>query len=221
MKNPRIIPIKIETISPVNYYYIPAAGGMRSSDFIGDIALKYATLHQIGRLEYFYPTKFKPTYEELLDSPFWYTVGISKKMAFGEGEDTIFMKSMIRNTMQGIDYNGTSSYPGFREGTKMYKNFYFQQPIKPGNLFYSYLITEENLFELPGALRIGNNKTGILKLTEYKGGNFSAVINAYTIQNILGKEIPKLKYNYANHTVLQYFLIGMLNKEDLINLYAT
>ena len=48
MKKLKAVPVEIETISPVNYYYIPAAGGMRSSDFIGDIALKYATLHQLG-----------------------------------------------------------------------------------------------------------------------------------------------------------------------------
>ena len=221
MKNNKIIPVKIETISPVNYYYVPAARGMRSSDFIGDIALKYATLHQLGKLGYQYPTKFQPTYEELASFPFWYTVGISEKLAFGEGKDTIFMKNMIRNTMQGIDYNGTSSYPGFREGSKMYKNFYFQQPIKPGNVFYSYFITTEDFLELPVALRIGNNKTGILKLQEYHGHDFKAVINAYTIQNILGKEIPKLNYDYSNHTVLQYFLIGMLNREDLIGIYDT
>ncbi|QRF75589.1 CRISPR type I-D/CYANO-associated protein Csc1 [Thermoplasmatales archaeon] len=220
MKNLRLKPIRIETISPVNYYYIPAAGGMRTSDFIGDIALKYAALHQLGKMDYFYPTKFQPTYEELLEFPFWFTVAINEKMAFGGERDTIYMKNMVRNTMQGIDYNGTSSYPGFGEGSKMYKNFYFQQPIKPGNIFYTYLITTEDDFELPRVLRVGNNKTGLLKLQDYHGSEFRAVINAYTIQNIMGKSIPKFNYEYASHSVLQYFLLGMLSIQDLLKIYG-
>ena len=220
MKNLQVTPLRIETISPVNYYYIPAAGGMRASNFIGDIALKYATLHQMGEINYSSPTKFQPTYEELAEFPFWFTVAISEKMAFGEGNDTIYMKNMIRNTMQGIDYNGTNSYPGFREGSKMYKNFYFQQPIKPGNIFYAYLITTGDSFEMPRVLRVGNNKTGILTLQKYHEREFKAVINAYTIQNVMGKSIPKLDYDYMNHTVLQYFLLGMLKKEDLFGVYA-
>lgn len=221
MKKLKTVPVEIETISPVNYYYIPAAGGMRSSDFIGDMALKYATLHQLGFLEYFKPTKFQPTYDELLNFPFWYTVAINEKMAFGAGKDTLYMKNMIRNTMQAIDYNGTNSYPGFHEGSKMYKNFYFQQPIKPGNLFYSYLLTSEDAPSLPMTLRVGNNKTGLIKLKEYTGREFMAVINAYTIQNILGKKIPEMNYDYSHHSILQYFLLGMLRKEDIVKIYET
>ena len=219
MKNLQVKPLRIETISPVNYYYVPAAGGMRTSNFIGDIAMKYATLHQLGKLDYFHPTKFQPTYEELGKFPFWFTVAINEKMAFEEGKDTIYMKNMIRNTMQGIEYNGTSAFPGFKEGSKMYKNFYFQQPIKPGNVFYAYLITLGDDFQVPRVLRVGNNKTGMLKLQEYHGHEFRAVVNAYTIQNVMGKSIPKMDYIYTNHTVLQYFLLGMLKKEELYRIY--
>ena len=221
MKNLKVIPLRIEAISPINYYYVPAAGGMRTSSFIGDIALKYATLHQQGKIDYSSPTKFQPTYEELVRFPFWYTVAINEKLAFGSGEDTHYMKNMIRNTMQGIDYNGTNSYPGFREGSKMYKNFYFQQPIRPGNTFYAYLVTAEEGFELPMVVRVGNNKTGMITLQEYQGKEFSAVINAYTIKNIMGKNIPGKDYTYTNHTILQYFLLGMLTRDELFDVYVT
>lgn len=221
MKNLQVVPLRIEAISPINYYYIPAAGGMRTSDFIGDIALKYATLHQMGKVDYSSPTKFRPTYEELLEFPFWYTVAVNEKLAFGEGNDTFYMKNMIRNTMQGIDYNGTNSYPGFREGSKMYKNFYFQQPIRPGNVFYAYLISTESDFDVPSVLRVGNNKTGMLTLKESREGDFEAVINAYTIQNVMGKQIPPINYSYTNHAILQYFLLGMLKKKDVIDIYGT
>lgn len=219
-KNLQAIPLKIEAISPIHYYYIAAAGGMRTSDFIGDIALKYATLHQQGKIDYSAPDKFQPTYEELNEFPFWYTVAINAKTAFGWGDDTQYMKNMVRNTMQGIDYNGTNTYPGFHEGSKMYKNFYFQQPIRPGNIFYAYLITTEDDFQIPGTVRVGNNKTGLITLEEYRGDNFSAVINAYTIKNIMGIDIPKRDYTYTDHAVLQYFLLGMFTKEDLLNVYS-
>lgn len=220
MSEVNIIPFEIEVVSPINYYFIPAAGGMRSSNFIGDIALKYAMLHQMGELNYVSPTKFKPTYEELLKFPFWFTVAVNEKLAFGKGRDTIFMKNMVRNTMQGIDYNGTNSYPGFKEGSKMYKNFYFQQPLKPGNQFYVYFISKNGEAEVPSVMRIGNNKTGIITLRKHLGEPFDAMINAYTFRNILGKDIPNINYNYTNHVVLQYFLLGMLSRDEVSKAYA-
>ena len=212
--------LKIENISPVNYYYIASSGGMRSSSFIGDIALKYATLKQMGELDYPSPTKFKPTYEELNNFDFWYTVAVNEKTAMSEGNGTIFMKNLTRNTMHGIDYNGTNKYPNAREGSTMYKNFYFQQPILPGNIFYTYLITKVKM-EIPPALRVGNGKTGLLKLVKITHSDkVKAVLNRYSIENIMGKKVSSEGLNYTEHMLLQYFLIGMFTKEQLGELYG-
>ncbi|MGC8656963.1 MAG: type I-D CRISPR-associated protein Cas5/Csc1 [Thermoplasmata archaeon] len=215
-----IIPIKITTLSPVNYYYLPAAGGMRTSDFLGDIALKYATLHQYGIMDYSEPTKFKPSYEELNEFPFWYSVAINEKLAFGQGNSTFFMKNMIRNTMQGIDYNGTNKFPTFKEGSTMYKNFFFQQPIMPNNTFFAYLIRSSKEFDIPEAVRIGTNKNGVLKIEKYIGNPFRGVLNAYTIEKIMNKKMPANKeYEYTEHIVLQYFLLGFFTQDEILNIY--
>lgn len=212
--------LKIENISPVNYYYIASSGGMRSSSFIGDIALKYATLKQMGELNYPSPSKFKPTYEELNNFNFWYSVAINEKIAKGEGNGTYFMKNLTRNTMHGIDYNGTNKFPNAREGSTMYKNFYFQQPILPGNVFYSYLISKSKI-EVPKALRVGNGKTGLLRLEKMENTNgIKAVLNRYTIENIMGRNISPEGLSYIEHILLQYFLIGMFSKEQIGELYG-
>jgi len=217
----KILPLKMTAISPIQYFYIAAAGGMRSSNFIGDIALKYAFLRQMGLFKLPEPGKSKPTYEELMDYPFWLTVGISAKMAYGAGDNTIYMKNMIRNTMQGADYNGSNVHPLFKTGQLMYKNFFFVQPLKPGNTFYSYLLYDEryfNSFKLPEIVRVGNNKSGILKVDKCNT-DFRAVINLYTIQNILGKILKMNKNEYVSHLVLQYFLMGYYSRSEILDAY--
>lgn len=212
--------LEIENIAPINYYYIASSGGMRSSSFIGDIALKYATLKQMGELNYPSPDKFQPTYEELNEYNFWYTVAINEITATGEGNSTQFMKNLTRNTMHGIDYNGTNKFPNAKEGSTMYKNFYFQQPILPGNKFYSYLISKGKM-EIPKALRVGNGKTGILKIERLeRSENVKAVLNRYTIENIMGKKISPSGLSYTEHLLLQYFLIGMYSRKQLEELYG-
>ncbi len=214
-----ITPLKIETISPINYYYIAASGGMRSSSFLGDIALKYAALKQLGLHEYAQPDKFKPTYEELNNFDFWFTVAVNEKIAFGQGAESAFMKNMIRNTMQGIDYNGTNRYPNAKEGSTMYKNFYFQQPIRPGNTFYCYLI-HKNKMEIPEAMRIGNSKTGIIKLSKLQNRNFKAVLNLFTLKKLMGLDIMKEGFQYTENLILQYFLVGLFSIEEVEEIYA-
>lgn len=213
-----ITALKMESISPINYYYIAAAGGMRTSSFIGDIALKYAALKQMGKLEYPSPSKFKPTYEELNQFDFWFTVGVNEKTSFGSGQGTTYMKNMTRNTMHGIDYNGTNKYPNAREGSNMYKNFYFQQPISPGNIFYSFMISK-NKIEIPATLRVGTGKTGILKLSTINPNDMRAVLNRYTIENIMGKHLPLDNSSFMESLVLQYFLVGMYSANQIRDLY--
>jgi len=217
----KILPLKMTAISPIQYFYIAAAGGMRSSNFIGDIALKYAFLRQMGLFNLPEPGKSKPTYRELIDYPFWLTVGIPGKMAYGTGNNTIYMKNMIRNTMQGADYNGSNTHPLFKTGQLMYKNFFFVQPLKPGNTFYSYLLYDKryfNPFKLPEVVRVGNNKSGMLKI-EKCNGDFRSIINIYTIKNILGKKLKINKDEYISHLVLQYFLMGYYLKEEVLDVY--
>ena len=217
----KIIPLKFSTISPIQYFYSAAAGGMRTSDFLGDIALKYSFLRQMGLQELPEPGKSRPTYEELNNYSFWLTVGISEYGALGSGEKTNFMKNMIRNTMQGIDYNGSNVHPSFKSGQLMYKNFFFVQPLKPGNVFYSYLIFDENKFSLkdmPKCIRVGNNKTGILRVDRYLG-DIRAVVNVYTVKNIMGKKLEKRKNDFTLNLLLQYNLDGFYSKEEVLGLY--
>jgi CRISPR-associated protein Csc1 len=217
-----ILPLKITSISPIQYFYTAAAGGMRSSNFIGDIALKYAFLRQMGLFSLPEPGKSKPTYKELNDFPFWLTVGIPGSMAFKNGKSTVFMKNMIRNTMQGADYNGSNVHPLFKTGSLMYKNFFFVQPIMPGNVFYSYLLFDDSYFnklKLPEVIRIGNNKTGMAKI-ERSINNFNAVINRYTLKNIINHEPKEYKNQYSSHLVLQYFLSGYYSKDEVLNIYG-
>lgn len=212
--------LKMTSISPIQYFYTAAAGGMRSSNFIGDIALKYAFIRQSGLFNLPELDKFKPTYTELNNFKFWLTPAISSKMALGHGSDTVFLKNMVRNTMQGIDYNGSNMHPSFKSGQLMYKNFFFTQSIKPGNVFYSYLLMDEGVtdFKIPEAVRVGNNRTGLLKIEKTKE-DFLAVVNLYTITKILGKKLLLYKNEYSSHLILQYYLKGYYNKSEVIEVY--
>ena len=121
--------------------------------------------------------------------------------------------------MHGIDYNGTNKYPNAREGSTMYKNFYFQQPLLPGNVFYSYLISKENM-DFPKVLRVGTGKTGVLKLSKMSASeNIQAVLNRYSIENIMGKKITHDGITFSEHLVLQYFLIGMYSMSKVGEIY--
>lgn len=213
-------PLRLEAISPIQYYYSAADKGMRTSSFIGDIALKYSYLHQIGELSYNEHDQFKPKYDELNDYNFWFTVGINEMLSRGEVNSVSYMKNMLRNTMQGIDYNGTNVEPTFKTGSLMYKNFFFVQLLKPGNVFYSYLFSNEKL-RIPEVLRVGNNKTGILKVepTQFDQ-KMLCVINLYTINNIMKREPLRKHFTYREQIVLQYDLAGFLQPMEVPSIYG-
>lgn len=215
-----IQPLRLEAISPIQYYYSAADKGMRTSSFIGDIALKYSYLHQIGELSYNEHDRFKPKYDELNDYSFWFTVGISELMSRRELNTVSYMKNMLRNTMQGIDYNGTNVEPTFKTGSLMYKNFFFVQMLKPGNVFYTCLISDEKR-RVPDVLRVGNNKTGILKVEPAQiDQKMLCVVNLYTINNIMRREPPRKQFTYREQIVLQYDLAGFLEAEEVSNIYG-
>lgn len=136
----RVRGVRLTVLEPVNYYYQPSGRGNRTSPpFIGDIALKYAMLHQLGVGEAPpEPGKFVPNYSELREYSFWFSVAVPGYLAGMDSSYTEFFKQITRNTMQGIDYNGSNQHPPLiKVGGIMYKNFYFQQPMKPGNRFYA------------------------------------------------------------------------------------
>lgn len=212
--------LRLEAISPIQYYYSASDKGMRTSSFVGDIALKYSFLHQIGELSYNEYNKLQPNYSELNNYNFWFTVGINENLSKGGRDTTEYMKNMFRNTMQGIDYNGTNVYPSFKTGSLMYKNFFFVQMLKPGNVFYSYLLSEEKL-RIPDALRVGNNKTGILKVSKEEfNPKIFCVINLYTVMNIMKRKPPVRQYSYKEHLILQYALAGYLKPEEAGEIYG-
>ncbi len=218
--------LRLITLSPLNYYYTEAGSGMLPSNFIGDIALKYALLHQLGLDNFFQPGKRNPTYQEdLVPYKFWFTVAMPPFFSIGKGESTPELtKPIKRNTMQGIDYNGTNVHPLVRTGSIMYKNFYFQQFIKPGNIFYSILISKEHL-ELPQVLRLGTGKTGMVKIEIVENIDIKPYINLYTIKNILKKDeiykrLSKREFTYFEHFLLQYFVVGPVSMKDIEESYG-
>ncbi|WP_153280205.1 type I-D CRISPR-associated protein Cas5/Csc1 [Thermoplasma sp. Kam2015] len=217
----RVRGIKLTAIEPINYYYQPSGRGNRSSQFIGDIALKYAMLHQLGIDNIPFTNRFKPEYEELKRYNFWFSVAVPGFMAgLDEGNIELF-KPLIRNTLQGIDYNGSNVHPAIKVGQVMYKNFYFQQPIKPGSKFYA-IILDDGKWPLPQVLRVGTGKTGVLKIEEIEPEGIKIYINLYTLRNIISLDINKLqniKMEFSEHVVLQYFIAGPINIEQFISLY--
>lgn len=217
--------IRFTVLSPINYYYIQAGRGLRTSQFIGDIALKYSLLHGLGLHDFPIPGKSKPTYEELKEFNFWFTVAMPPFYSLGEGSsEPVLMHPIYRNTMQGIDYNGSNSHPKIRTGSIMYKNFYFQQYIKPGNHFYSFFLSDEKI-ELPEALRVGTGKVGLVLLEEMPSSfDLNGYLNLYTIQNVLGKKeeakhILEDNLPFYEHVALPYFVVGPLTEKSLGDIY--
>lgn len=213
--------LQLKTISPLNYYYAEAGRGVIPSIFLGDIALKYALLHQLGYHNFPEPGKNAPTYkEDLIQFKFWFTVAMPPFYSIGEGDNSPqFMKSIIRNTMQGIDYNGTNAHPKIVTGSIMYKNFYFQQYIKPGSIYYTIFISGEKM-ELPETLRLGTGKTGLIKINEVNDKDIKPYINLYTLKNILQNEkfydeFSKREFSYIEHLLLQYYIVGPVSIDDI------
>ncbi|WP_175266849.1 hypothetical protein [Acidiplasma cupricumulans] len=71
--------------------------------------------------------------------------------------------------------------------------------------------------KIPEVVRVGNNRTGMLKIAR-TNVDIKAVINLYTVQNILGKHIEK-KSDYVSHLVLQYYLMGYYTKDEVVRAY--
>ncbi len=218
----RVTGIKLTVLEPVNYYYQPSGRGNRSSTFIGDIALKYAMLHQLGEGELPEPDRFVPNYSELKKYNFWFSVAVPGYMAGIDNNYTEFLKQIIRNTMQGIDYNGSNQHPAIKVGQVMYKNFYFQQPIKPGNQFYAFFV-DDGQWNLPRVLRVGTGKTGVLRLETMDPSKLKGFINLYTLNNVLQinkEKIHNRQFEFSEHAVIQYFVVGPVTEEEFQEIYS-
>ena len=217
----RIRKIKLTVISPINYYFIQGGRIERPSSFIGDIALKYSLMHQLGIGNFFEISSFKPNYEELVSYNFWFTVGVPISFDYGDFSQTpVFMKPMIRNTMQGIDVTGSNTHPNIKVGSIMYKNYYMQEFMKPGNVFSAYLI-DDGQIEMPNTLRVGTGKVGLLKLEEMPYDKLNAFINLYTVKNILKKneiaqKLSLFEYGYTEHIALPYYIMGPISDYNII-----
>lgn len=219
----KLINVEIRLMSPLQYLSDQSAGGMRTAPFIGDIALTYSMAHSMGMIDYPPSDRFKPHYEEIKDFPFLFTVAVPQSLVkYGEWTAE-YMKQMTRNTMHGIDYNGTNMYPGYRVGSNMYKNFYFVQMMKPDMNFTfnaALIIKGEKFSNLPSALRVGNSKTGIISLS-YR--NFVSesmyYINRYTVENIFQKKLPNWDFEVAYHPVHQYHILGPVSENRVISIF--
>jgi len=217
----RIRKIRATVISPINYYLIQGGRIERPGNFIGDIAIKYAILHQIGIGEFFKVSCYKPDYRELTEYDFWPTVAIPEGFDRNDFSDLpILMKPMIRNTMQGIDVDGSNTHRKINTGSIMYKNFYMQQFIKPGNVFFFYIVDNGNL-DIPSVLRVGTGKVGALKMEEVPYSHMNAFVNLYTVKNILGKlvefnSLNSMNFPFSQHISLPYYIVGPLNSEELL-----
>lgn len=221
----KIINVELKLIAPLQYYSTQSAGGMRTAPFIGDIALTYAMAHSMGFVDYPPADRFKPNYREITNLPFLFTVAVPDALLkYGEWTAE-YMKQMTRNTMMGIDYNGTNMYPGYRVGSNMYKNFYFVQMMKPSSDYAfntGLILKDDNFSNLPNALRVGNSKTGILSLSYRESKpNINYYINRYTIENIYGKKLPDLNFETVYHPVHQYQIFGPASGENVLSIFET
>ncbi|AAT42591.1 type I-D CRISPR-associated protein Cas5/Csc1 [Picrophilus oshimae] len=199
---------EITNISPVQYYTVQSSGGMLTGPFIGDLALDYASAYSLGELDYHKLDMKRPNYNEIKNFSILWSVAVPENVIKNNIFSVNYMKMMYRNTMLGIDYNGTNLNPAYRVGSYMYKNFYFVQPIRPGNKFYAAVKTDLGIEKLPAALRVGNGKTGLLKI-KYKSVNMEDLnniyINLFTIKNIFNKDfnVDNLHIYYVlNHYVM-------------------
>lgn len=219
----KLINVEIRLISPLQYLSDQSAGGMRTAPFIGDIALTYSMAHGMGMMDYPPADRFKPHYEEIMNLPFLFTVAVPETLVkYGEWSAE-YMKQMTRNTMLGIDYNGTNAYPGYKVGSNMYKNYFFVQMMKPSEEFVfraALILRDESFKNLPSALRVGNAKTGILSLS-YKDSSpeDGFYINRYTVENIFEKSIPRWDFENVYHPVHQYQILGPVSEENVISLF--
>ncbi len=214
----RAVKLKLTNISPLNYYYSQGGQLERPSTFIGDIALKYSMLHQLGLGNFFDAGSYQPNYSELTGYDFWFTVAMPLNDSTGQLMGVDFMKPIIRNTMHGIDFNGSNVHPEINAGSSLYKNFYMQQYLKPGNKFIAYFISEKEM-DLPPVLRVGTGKGGLIKVEKVRDDNqIKAYVNLYTIRNIIRKtdvydKISKMTLPYFEHITLPYIIVGPI--EDL------
>ncbi len=214
---------EITNISPVQYYTVQSAGGMLTGSFIGDLALDYATAYYSGDIDYHKLDIKKPDYDEIKDFSTLWSVAVPESIIKHNSFSVRYMKMFYRNTMLGIDYNGTNLNPLYRVGSYMYKNFYFVQPMRPGNKFYAAVKTDLNISELPMALRVGNGKTGLIKIN-YTGidkiNDLNRIyINLFTIKNIFGKNIETNDmqiYSILNN----YIIAGPIKGDAMHELYS-
>lgn len=221
----KIVNVEIRLIAPLQYLSNQSKGGMRTAPFIGDIALTYSMAHSMGMIDYPPANRFQPHYEEIVDLPFLFTVAVPDSLLKYGDWSAEYMKQMTRNTMLGIDYNGTNMYPGYRVGSSMYKNFYFVQMMKPSNDFTfiaALILKDDNFTSLPSALRVGNAKTGILSLSYRESlQGFDYYINRYTVENIFGKKLPEWDFETVYHPVHQYQILGPVSADNVLSLFKT
>lgn len=221
-----ILEADLRIISPVQYYSTQSARGTRTSPFLGDIALTYSMAHQLGDLPYPPYDRRKPEYGEIKSLGYLFTVGVPESLWPSLEWTPAYMKHMFRNTMLGIDHNGTSADPYYTHGSFMYKNFFFVQPLKPDlNLSYKAYLILFNKFEknIPETLRIGNGKTGMVSVRVSKSeGNvkFPMFLNQYTVENIYGKKLPLSDYRVVYNQVNQYRIVGPVEESKLYSIFS-
>ena len=196
---------------------------MLTGPFIGDLALDYATAYYSGDIDHHKLDIKKPDYDEIKNFSTLWTVAVPESRIKNNTFSVRYMKMFYRNTMLGIDYNGTNLNPLYRVGSYMYKNFYFVQPIRPGNKFYAAIKTDLNIERLPSALRVGNGKTGLIRVNYKKIGKIedlnNVYINLFTIKNIFRKNVKAndlQMYSILNN----YIIAGPIKGDDMHELYS-
>ncbi len=214
---------EIINISPVQYYTVQSGGGMLTGPFIGDLALDYATAYYSGDIDYHKLDIKKPDYDEIKNFSTLWSVAVPESRIKNNTFSVRYMKMFYRNTMLGIDYNGSMFNPSYRVGSYMYKNFYFVQPIRPGNKFYAAVKTDLNINDLPKALRIGNGKIGLIKINYNKIDKVTDInniyVNLFTVKHIFGKNI-KTDNLEIYYVLNNYIISGPVKGDDMHELYS-
>lgn len=212
----KIVPLKISLLSPLFNYCRITNGGCITSNFIGDLALTYALNRVRWDCDFYTELKRQPTYEELRQLPYTFTVG-------KPDPDTFRMTGIyIRNTLFNCDGFPDMSVLDpdgrFATGKTLFKNYFKVQGVKPGSTFSSCLVAKDNFhLELPFAVRLGTGRE-CLALLQHGDEPDEIWLNAFTLRQVYGnlqQALRALRTYQFEFQLENYVLIKRVSMSEL------
>jgi CRISPR-associated protein Csc1 len=198
----KIIPIKITLLSPLFNYCLITSGGCITSNFIGDLALTYALNRVRWDCNFYTEFKKQPSYEELNQLPYTFTVAKPDSNTFKM--TGIYIRNTLFNTDGFTDMDVLSSDGSFASGKSLFKNFFKVQGVKPESTFSTCLIAKDSFrLELPLAVRLGTGRE-CLALLEKSDKPSEIWLNAFTLKKVYGNFIKTLQVLKGNNLENSY-----------------